>query len=126
MDEISDEVKAVLIRDINELNNALSDVSAKIDALAPQVDEIDTKWLASRKRALSVEFQDLVREILRDEMKTANADVKKELSAASQGLKIATRQAEGGFFRMLLVAIIVGAVTALLSTVVAGVFLGLF
>jgi len=126
MDEISDEVRAILIRDINELNSAISDVSEKIDALAPQVDGIDAKWLASRKRALSAEFQESVREILRDETKSAYTKVEKDLSSGSQHLVLASQQIEKGFLRMLLVAIFVGVLTGTLSTVVAGFFLGVF
>jgi len=126
MDEISDEVRAILIRDINELNGAISDVSEKIDALAPQVDGIDTKWLASRKRALSAEFQESVREILRDETKSAYTKVEKDLSSGSQHLVLASQHLEKGFLRMLLVAIFVGVLTGTLSTVVAGFFLGVF
>lgn len=118
-DEISDEIKAVLIADIHQLRSELASIGEEIRELAPTITEVETKWFESKRQMLSTEFQQLVKQTLAEESRSALSEPNRMLAKASDSVCAATTTIDKANTRLLVMACIVGVVTGVCSAIIS-------
>lgn len=121
-DEVSDEIRAVLIADIHQLRSELAEIGEKIEALGPTINEVDDKWLLSKKRMLTTEFQDVVKATLAEESRSALSESNRILSKASNSLNVAEAEIRNSDTRLLVMSFGISLVTGFFSVIVTGYF----
>ena len=119
-DEISDEIRAVLIADIHQLRSELATIGERIEALGPSISDVDDKWLLSKKQMLTTEFQELVKASLATESRSALSESNRLLAKASNSLSVASSESKNANTRLLVMACIVGLATGVCSVIVTG------
>ena len=117
-DEVADEIRALIIGDIHQLSTELADISKRIEALGPTIHDVDDKWLQSKKQALSAEFQEIVRQSLAEESRSALSETNRIVAKASDRLNVASTQLNHGYIQLLVMACVVGIATGIFSVII--------
>lgn len=117
-DEVSDEIRAVLIADIHQLRSELADIGERIESLKPTIVDVDKHWLLSKSHTLTSEFQDIVKVSLAEESRSALSEINRTLAMASDSLNAAHTEQKITNTRLLAMASFIGVITGVCSVVV--------
>jgi len=117
-DEVSDELKAVLVGDIHRLRSEIATVGERIEALAPMVSDVDEKWLLSKKQSLATEFQEIVKDTLDEECRSALKESNRMLAKASDSLNVTASEIKSAHTRSLFMGMFIGLLTGICSVIV--------
>lgn len=117
-DEVSDEIRAVLIADIHQLRSELAVIGERIEALGPTINDVDDKWLLSKKKMLTTEFQEIMKQSLAEESRSALSETNRILSKASNSMNVAFTQLVNANTRLLVMACFVGLTTGICSAII--------
>jgi len=116
-DEVSDEVKAVLVGDIHRLRDEITAVGERIEALAPVISDVDQKWLLAKKQSLTAEFQARVKDTLAEECRSALSESNRILCRASDSLNVTASELLKVNLRAMLLAMLTGLTTGVCSVI---------
>lgn len=107
-----------MIRDIHNLKSEISKVSEQIEALSPQVSDVDARWIKRKKQALSAEFEETVRTILKQSSIDALRQATKSIEVASTHTADIAKTQAATLYWIVAISILTGMTSSVVTLVV--------